>query len=323
MRWRGAGMSRTTTAARLHEHGSPLRVEEVALPEPGDGEVVVDLAFAGVNPVDRYTAAGQVASDGPLPRTLGGEASGRLDDGTGVLVNGGGLGTQRDGVWAQRAVVPREAVIALPQGVDLPTASAVGVAGLTAWNCVVREGEVAAGDRVLVLGAAGGVGLPIVGLAAARGATVWGQTGSPHKAQAIRDAGAADVIVTDADGLAAAAADLRPSVVIDPLGGPFTPAALALIQPRGRYVVFGTSAGREVTLNLQAVYRSHLRVLGYSGMVLSAEERAEQLRETLRAIAEGRLRIPVDRTLPLAKVAEALDLLAARALTGKVLLDLS
>lgn len=316
-------MSTTTTAARLHEHGAPLRVEEVALAEPRDGEVLVELAYAGVNPVDRYTAAGQVAADGPLPRTLGGEASGHLADGTPVLVNGGGLGAGRDGVWAQRAVVACGSVVALPQGVDLPTASAVGVAGLTAWNCVVRVGGIGDGDRVLVLGASGGVGLPIVGLASALGATVWGQTGSADKARAIRDAGAAQVVVSDAAGLAAAAAELRPTVVIDPLGGAFTPAALGLLQPRGRYVVFGTSAGREVTLNLQTLYRSHLQVLGYSGMVLSAEERVEQLGATLRSIAEGRLRIPVDRTLPLAQVNEVFDLLADRAVTGKVLLDLS
>src|SRR3954451_12749914 len=115
-------------AARLHGHDIPLVVEEVGLPSPGDGEVRVELAFAGVNPVDSYIARGRVASDGPMPRTVGGEASG-LVDGRPVLVTGAGLGSTRDGVWAGAANVPESAVVPLPDGVDLEVAAAVGVAG--------------------------------------------------------------------------------------------------------------------------------------------------------------------------------------------------
>jgi NADPH:quinone reductase-like Zn-dependent oxidoreductase len=88
-----------TLAARLGAHGGPVRVEDVALPAPGDGEAVVDLAFAGINPVDRYGIEGRVAADGPLPRTLGAEASGHLE-GRPVVVFGACLGAARDGVWA-------------------------------------------------------------------------------------------------------------------------------------------------------------------------------------------------------------------------------
>src|SRR5436309_11775759 len=104
-------------AARLHQHGEPLEVEEVELPAPGEGEVRVELQFAGVNPVDTYIAQGRVAPDSRLPRTLGGEAAGTLD-GLPVLVAGEALGAARDGVWAQAAVVPSAAVIELPDGVD-------------------------------------------------------------------------------------------------------------------------------------------------------------------------------------------------------------
>ena len=124
-------------AARLHKHGEPLKIETVELPEPREGEVLVDLAFAGVNPIDRYTAEGSVAPEGPVPRTLGFEAAGVLD-GRSVVVHGEGLGTARDGVWAQAAVVPRDAVTDVPEGVDLREAAAMGVVGATAWN-VVRD----------------------------------------------------------------------------------------------------------------------------------------------------------------------------------------
>src|ERR1700685_141513 len=98
-------MKHMTRAARLVQHGQPLRVEDVTLPDPGPGEVRVRLAFAGVNPIDRYNAEGRGAAEGRVPRALGGEASG-LVDGQPVVVVGAGLGSARDGVFATEAVVP-------------------------------------------------------------------------------------------------------------------------------------------------------------------------------------------------------------------------
>ncbi len=307
-------------AARLHDHDSPLRVEDVLLPAPATGEVRVELAFAGVNPVDTYVARGLVAADGPLPRILGGEASGRVG-GRPVLVSGAGLGSARDGVWAGAANVPESAVVPLPDGVGLPEAAAMGVAGLTAWDTLHLAG-VRSGDRVLVLGAGGGVGLTTVSLAAAMGATVWGQTGSPDKAEAIRRQGAHEVVVTDAAGLAEALGTVAPTVVVDGLGGPFTPAALSVTAPHGRLVLFGTSAGSTSTMELQTVYRKGLRILGYGGLMLSDAERRAGLVEALAAVAEGRMRIPIDRTVPLEQVDDAFRLLTDRAITGKIILDL-
>jgi len=307
-------------AARLHDHHSPLRVEEVELPAPAPGEVRVELAFAGVNPIDSYVARGLVAADGPLPRTVGGEASG-LVDGRPVLVTGAGLGSTRDGVWAGAANVPETAVVPLPDGVGLQTAGATGVAGLTAWH-TLNLAEVGPGDRVLVLGAGGGVGLTAVSLAAAMGATVWGQTGSTGKAEAIRRQGAHDVLVTDASGLAGALADRAPTVVLDGLGGGFTAAAVPALAPRGRLVLFGTSTGSTSTMELQPLYRKGLRLLGYGGLILTDAERREGLAEALTAVADGRMRIPIDRVLPLEEVGEAFRLIGDRAVTGKIVLEL-
>jgi NADPH:quinone reductase len=307
-------------AARLHDHHSPLRVEEVELPAPAPGEVRVELAFAGVNPIDSYVARGLVAADGPLPRTVGGEASG-LVDGRPVLVTGAGLGSTRDGVWAGAANVPETAVVPLPDGVGLQTAGATGVAGLTAWH-TLNLAEVGPGDRVLVLGAGGGVGLTAVSLAVAMGATVWGQTGSTGKAEAIRRQGAHDVLVTDASGLAGALADRAPTVVLDGLGGGFTAAAVPALASRGRLVLFGTSTGSTSTMELQPLYRKGLRLLGYGGLILTDAERREGLAEALTAVADGRMRIPIDRVLPLEEVAEAFRLIGDRAVTGKIVLEL-
>jgi NADPH2:quinone reductase len=297
-------------------------VEAVELPEPAEGEVLVQLRFGGVNPVDRYTAEGRVAPNGPLPRTLGAEASGVVD-GREVLGYGGGLGAVRDGVWAEAAVVPRDAIQELPRGVDLREAAGVGIAGVTAWNVLVDVGRVTADDRVLVLGGASGVGRVIVSLALSTGARVWGQTGSEEKAQVIREDGAERAVVAGPDQLLDAVRELEPTLVTDPLGGGFVSPVVEAIAPRGRIVSYGTSGGPEVQFNLQGLYRKTASLLGYGGMQLTPDERREGVAKALAALAEGRMRIPVDRVLPLEEVNQAFELLVERRVAGKVLLELA
>jgi NADPH2:quinone reductase len=312
----------TTTAARLHAHDVPVVVERAALPrEPADDQVRVELEFGGVNPIDRYVALGRVAPDGPLPRTLGGEAAGRLD-GRRVLVTGGGLGAVRDGVWAGSAVVPAACVVDLPDGVETREAAAMGIAGLTAWNCVHELARIGAGDRVLVLGASGGVGSMIVSLVAAEGAAVWGQTGSEEKAAQVAGYGAERVLVADGSALGEQLGDFAPTVVFDPLGGGFVAPVVEALAPRGRIISFGTSAGAEVAFNLQSLYRKSGNLLGYGGMQLSPSARRSGLEAALEALAEGTLHVEIDETLPLAEVNDAFSRLAARRVRGKLLLDL-
>jgi NADPH:quinone reductase len=314
--------SDTVRAARVHQHGEPLVVEDVELPEPGEDEVRVALEFGGVNPIDRHIAEGRVNPDGRLPRTLGGEAAGRAD-GRPVLVAGEGLGTARDGVWAQAAVVPRAAVLPLPEGVQPRDAAAMGIAGLTALNCVRELAKVTAEDRVLVLGASGGVGSMVVTLARAAGATVWGQTGSPDKAAAIAEQGAERVVVTGPEQLADQVAGFAPTVAFDPLGGDFTAPLVELLAARGRLVSFGVSAGAQVTFNMQSVYRKMLSLLGYGGMQLTGEERRTGLQAALHALGDGSIRVRIDEVLPLDQVNDAFTRLVQRRVQGKLLLDLS
>jgi NADPH:quinone reductase len=308
-------------AARLHKHGEPLKIETVELPEPREGEVLVDLAFAGVNPIDRYTAEGSVEPEGPLPRTLGFEAAGMLD-GRPVVVHGEGLGTARDGVWAQAAVVPREAVTHVPEGVDLGEAAAMGVVGVTAWNVVHDVGQVSSDDRVLVLGASGGLGCAIVSLAHATGATIWGQTSSAEKTRLVEEQGADRVIVTGPGQLSEELRDFEPTVVLDALGGGFVDPVLDALAVRGRLVVYGTSAGPGVTFNLRQLYRKRISLLGYGGTALTREERREGTQRALEALAQGELRLPIHGRLALEQVNDAFERLAARTVRGKLLLDL-
>jgi len=281
------------TAARLVQHGQPLQIEEVDIAEPGDQEALLEVAYAGVNPVDMYAAQGRVAPDAPVPRTLGGEAAGTVD-GRPVMVRGYGLGTTRDGLWASAAVVPRGALIDVPAGVDLSAAATMGVAGVTAWRTVAEVAAVNADDTVLVLGARGGVGSMIVSLAHSLGATVAGQTGHEDNHDWITAHGADYVVVSDAAGLDEALADLRPTVVFDPLGGEFTGAAIEILQPYGRLVLFGASAGPEGLVPLRTLYRKGISLLSYAGLLATDEELGVAIRESLQALAAGTMKVTID-----------------------------
>lgn len=308
-------------AARLHRHGEPLVVEPVPLPEPGADEVLVTMAFGGVNPVDRYIAAGRMAPDGPLPRILGMEGVGHVD-GRAVLLQGHGLATKRDGVWGEQVVVPKAAMTEVPDGVDLAEAAGVGVAGVTAWRTATGLARVTEGDRVLVLGASGGVGSILISVCRSAGATVWGQTGTPEKAEFVRSRGADEAVVAGAEELGDAIKTLEPTVVFDTLGNGFTAVAIEALQPFGRLVSLGVSAGPMVELNMQSVYRKFLTIYGYGVLVEPEGRLMSARRETLQALAEGRLSVPVSDVLPLDEVNEAFRRLEAREVAGKVILDL-
>ena len=311
-------------AARLHAHGKPLVVEEVDVAAPADDEVVVEVAFAGVNPVDRYTAEGRVAPDGPLPRTIGMEGAGRrADDGRPVIVQGGGLGTARDGAWSSLVVAPNSAVTDVPAGVDLSEAAAMGVAGVTAWRTATEQAQVTADDRVLVLGASGGVGSMLVSLCHSLGARVWGQTGNPDKAAFISGQGAEQVVTAGATDLVDAVGPLAPTVVFDALGDGFSGAAIDALAPHGRYVSFGVSAGPMAEINMQMLYRKALTVYGYGGLIESAERMAAGKAAALAALADGRLKVVVADVLPLGRVNDAFTALGDRAVSGKIVLDVT
>jgi NADPH2:quinone reductase len=307
-------------AARLAEHGQPLRIEEIELPEPGPQEVVLDVAYSGVNPVDMNAAQGQVAADAPVPRTLGSEGAGTVN-GRPVMVRGHGIGTTRDGLWATAAVVPQAALIDVPEGVGLEAAAAMGVAGVTAWRTVTEIAQVRADDTVLVLGASGGVGSIIVSVARALGATVIGQTGHDSKAEWIKQRGADQVIVTDSGGLTSAVADLHPTVAFDGLGNGFTGAAIEALEPHGRLVLFGASAAPDGQVPLRSLYGKGITVSGYAGLLESDEAMRAAIQRALQALADGQLSVPVDSALPLDRVNEAFDRIRQRQVRGKVVLD--
>ncbi len=308
-------------AARLHAIGGTLQIDELPDPEPGPGEQLVDIAYASVNPLDVWITQGSVgAAAANLPWTPGTEATGHVD-GRPVLVRGGGLGVIRPGLYCTRIAVPDAWLLPVADGLDLAQVAAMPVAGITAWMALHGRAHLESTDRVLILGASGGVGALAVQLAKAAGATVWGQTGSAAKVDGIVANGADNTVVTGAEGLESAVEGYQPTVILDALGGPYTDAAIGAIALQGRLVVYGTSNDENVSINLRRLYRKGVNLLGYAGLVDTPEEQREALDTLIAMMASGALRVPVGDVLPLDAAADAHARILGRSVEGKVVLD--
>ncbi len=308
-------------AARLHSIGGTLQLDELPDPQPGPDDQLVEIAFASVNPLDVWITQGSVgAAAANLPWIPGTEATGHVD-GRPVLVRGGGLGVMRPGLYCSRIAVPESWLLPVADGLDLAQVAAMPVAGITAWQALHGRAHIDADDRVLVLGASGGVGALAVQLVKAAGATAWGQTGSPAKVDGITANGADNVVVTGADGLESAVESYQPTVILDALGGPFTDAAIGAIANKGRLVVYGTSNSEQVSINLRRLYRKGVNLLGYAGLVDTPEEQRAALDTLLAMMAAGTLRVPVGDVLPLSEASMAHARILGRGVEGKIVLD--
>jgi NADPH2:quinone reductase len=308
-------------AACLHELGGSLQLETVPDPTPAEGEVLVEMAYASVNPLDVWVTQGSTgAAADHLPWIPGTEGTGYAD-GHPVMVNGAGIGVLRPGLYCEQTAVPRAAVTEVPEGVDLAQLAGLGVAGVTAWASLYDRAQLTADDRVLILGASGGVGSLAVPLAQGTAATVWGQTTQAEKVPVIEAAGADHVVVVaEAGELAAAVAELRPTVIMDGVGGAFTAAAVEVLHTNGRIAVYGTSADQMASLNLRVLYRKNGSILGYGGLVMADEKRRSILAGLVAMVADGSLTVPVE-VVPLADAGRCHRRILDREVTGKLVLD--
>ena len=302
----------------LRDIGGDLSVGDLPEPVPAAGEVIVEMVYAAVNPLDVWVAQGTPgAAAANLPWVPGTEGTGYVD-GQPVLVRGAGLGVIRQGTIGERLAAPATAVHKVSGELDLAQVAGIGVAGGTAWEVVHTKAHVSAQDRVLVLGASGGVGSLAVQLAKACGATVWGQTTNKAKVDGI----AADhVVVADDTSLVAALDGYEPTVVLDGLGGGYTRAAIDALAAAGRLVNYGASAGEQVAFNVRTFYRKGLTLLSYSGLLQSPAENQATINTVLKALADGTLHVPVE-IVPLRDAANVHHRILAREVEGKLVVDL-
>lgn len=297
-------------AAVLHEYGTPA-YGEFEEPVAGDGEVVVEVSAAALNPVDVRKAAGTYfAGRPPLPSVAGIEGAGRVaGDGRRVYFE---ATVAPFGSMAERALVPREALFELPDGIGDELAAGLGIAGIAGWLPLAWRARLQPGETVLVLGATGAVGQVAVQAAKLLGAgrVVAAGRDAAGLARASSELGAdatVDLAATPADALTDAfreAAGGDVDVVVDPLWGEPAAAAIEALAVGGRLVQLGQSAGAEVTLPSASIRGRQLEILGYLNFLVPADERWAAYRALVEHAVAGRLQLEIER-VPLEDVAQA------------------
>jgi NADPH2:quinone reductase len=309
--------------------GSVLAVQDFDVAPPGPDEVQVQLAAAGVNFIDVYKRQGVYPV--PTPFVLGEEGAGTVVA-VGDGVDGFAIGDHV--AWAQAAnseasVVNRRVgdLVHVPDGVDLETAAAAMLQGMTAHYLVNSTYEAKAGDLALVHAAAGGVGQLLVQLLTAKGVTVIATAGSEEKLEIARRLGAAHTInYAKVDDVAAAvreAAGRGVDVVYDGVGKATFDASLASLRPRGMLVLFGGASGQVPPFDLQRLNSGGSLfvtrpTLGH--YVATREELEWRAREILGGIADGSLEVEIGGRYPFDEAAAAYEALEGRRTTGKVIL---
>lgn len=298
-------------AALIERYGEPPVIRQVPDPVPADGLTLVEVRAAGLNPVDLSIAGGRFyAGTPPLPYVPGAEgvgvvlASARHQPGARVYVEAR-IGA---GALAQKTLVEDAAAVEVPDDVDDATAVCLGVAGLAAWLGLER-GSLRPGETVLVLGASGVLGLIAVQAARIMGAKrVVAAARDRAGLERARQRGADAVVdLTAAEGLTEAfqeAGGGGVDVVVDPLWGAPSAAALEALNRFGRLVQIGQSAGPETTLKSSTVRGRTLSILGYTSFAVSRELKAAAYRRLAREAAAGRIKVDYE-TMPLERVAEA------------------
>ena len=337
-------------AVVMNGFGGPevLRLVDLPDPVPGPGEVVVEVHAVSVNrTLDLAVRAGQYVRRPPLPHVLGVDPAGVVvacgpgvtspapgarvfvnlfvpsDAPDAVFVREVGrvklLGVDLPGGYAQRVAVPAANTHPVPDGLSFEQAVVIGRHGATAINLIERRAQVRPGERVLVMGASGGLGSLAVQIAALAGARVIAAAGSAARAASARALGATGVVDYRAADLEAAVMELTDGsgvdVVCDNVGDPeLWPAAFRTLALGGRLVTAGAHAGGEVALDLRRLYLRRLQIIG------DGSEAPDGLARSFALAAEGRLTGLVDRCYPLADAIEAHRRVAARDGIGKVIL---
>jgi NADPH2:quinone reductase len=314
-------------------YGPPesLVVEEVPPLEPGAGEAVVSVHAAGVNFPDVLIIQNKYQVKPPLPFSPGSEVAGvvkAVGDGvTGFKPGDPVMAFTTFGGFAEEAKVEARRLLPLPAGMDAPTAAAFGLTYCTSDFALRDRAALRAGETLLVLGAAGGVGLAAIEIGKALGATVIACASTDDKLAVCREHGA-DATINYATG------DLRErikeltggngvDVVYDPVGGPYTEPALRSIAWRGRLLVVGFAAGDIPKIPLNLTLLKGCSIVGvFWGDFARREPKnfAEQMRVLGAWFTEGKIRPHISSTFPLERAADALRLMAERKVTGKVVL---
>jgi NADPH2:quinone reductase len=311
-------------AIQINEFGGPevLELAELPDPEPSDGEVLVDVARAGINFADTHQTRNDYLAEQTLPFVPGGEICGTTPDGRRVaalLMNGG---------YAKRVLVPEAALVPVPDEVDDDQAAALLLQGLTAWSILNVSARVQEGESVVVEAAAGGTGSLAVQLAKRAGAgRVIALASSEEKRALTLELGADAAVDSRADDLSeqilAANEGKQVDVVLEMSGGDAFEQALRTLAPFGRLVAFGIASREENSVKTGHLMRNSRAVIGFwlVHLFTNPELLRTGIKELLAGAASGEVKAVIGGVYPMSDIRQAHEEIIARRTQGKLLLD--
>ncbi len=320
-------------AVVCRSYGTPedLVLEDVDDPVPGPGQLLVRVHAAAVNFPDVLFIAGKYQVKIPPPFIPGNEIAGEvIATGDGAKFKAGQrVSGTTFGAFAEQALLDPSQAALVPDDADFASAAAFGVTYRTAYHALRSTAAVAEGDWVVVLGAAGGVGLAAVDLAVAMKARVLAAASSPEKLELCRQRGAQATVDYDREDLKSRIRELTGDaarVVIDPVGGPYAEPALRGLARGGTFVTLGYAAGTIPAIPLNLVLLKDICVRGMeirTFMTDHPDAAARDMRELSEMFAAGTVRPYIGARFPLAETAAALRHVADRKVLGKVVIDVT
>jgi NADPH:quinone reductase-like Zn-dependent oxidoreductase len=315
-------------AVRIHEDGGPevLRYEDAPDPEPGEGDVLVELRAASLNHLDVWMRKGLPSV--PKPRILGADGAGviagtdeRVVINPGIVENGKThiVGETRDGTHAELIALPRDYVHPIPDGLSFEEAAAFPLVFETAYRMLVTRARVQPGEWVLVWGIGGGVATAALSLAKALDARVVVTSSSDEKLERARELGADATVNHATEDVVASVKDVTGGgahVVVDDVGEATWKRTLDAARPEGRVVVCGATTGPNPPAALHRIWWKQLSILG------STMGTPEDFEGAYDLIAAGKARVVVDSVFPLAEARAAHERLERGEQLGKIVLSI-
>ncbi|HEU5199312.1 MAG TPA: NADPH:quinone oxidoreductase family protein [Ktedonobacterales bacterium] len=317
-------------------YGPPesLVIEEVEPLQPGKGQVVVSVKACGVNFPDTLIIQGQYQFKPPMPFSPGGEVAGvvkAIGAGVeGVQVGDRVIASTGWGGFAQEVLTDTTRLIPMPDGVDFPTASAFVMTYGTSYHALKDRANLKLGEKLLVLGAAGGVGLAAIEIGKAMGAHVIAAASTDAKLTICRQHGADELINYSTTDLKQQVKTLTGGngvdVIYDPVGGDYSEAALRGIAWNGRFLVIGFTAGEIPRIPLNLALLKGCSIVGVfwgSFVAREPQQNQENLEQLFAWLQGGKIKPHISATYPLNRAADALNDLMQRKVTGKAVLLVS
>jgi NADPH:quinone reductase-like Zn-dependent oxidoreductase len=303
-------------ALRFGNFGPPsvLAIEEVPRPEPGDGEALIQVKAAAINPSDIKNVSGFFKGT-TLPRTPGRDFSGIVVEGKkykgkGVWSSGPGLGIARDGAHAEYVTVPEEALSLKPRTLSMEQAAAIGVPFITAWFALVRAAELQAGETILIVGAAGAVGQAATQIANWRKARVLGAARGSNPIPGV-DA----VINTTTEDVRERVFEVTKGkgadAVFDTVGGSMFEPALRSLRIGGRHIAITSTGERRVCFDLVDFYHNRSRLIGVDSMKFTPGDVGAIADELCAGFEANALKVPPIKAVPFKNAVEAYEEIAS------------